>query len=62
MNPTKEFVEMVYRTKQTQMNDGTGLAYLSSFGIWMGSIVEDREKLMSELIPITEEEAQKYIK
>ncbi len=41
LNPSKEWVEMLYRVSPVKYNDGTTgekLEYLSSFNVWMGSM------------------------
>lgn len=61
-NPSKEFVEMLYRYEG---NENYGLSYLSASNIWMGSDHNTRDVAQFLSSPsveeVTEEQMQEYI-
>jgi len=63
LNPTKKWVEMLYRVSPVKFKDGTTgekLEYLSAFNLWMGSTTEPSSIWVKEkLTPITEDEFKK---
>lgn len=64
LNPSKKWVEMLYRVIPVKYNDNTTgekLEYLSSFGIWQGSMTIPSSSWMENLNPITEIEFKSLI-
>ena len=55
-------VQMIYRMREESYNDGTTgdvLEYISSRGVWMGSM--NSEKVLKTIVPLTESEAEQHI-